>query len=1228
MAENTWKSPPSLCCSIGVFLVLLLAQMGSLFAIDLPDKFNDRTILSQLRDPASMAFAPDGRIFWGERISGKLRVAAYNPVSGNWEIEARPFFTFEVPPNRHRSAGLRGFCFDPNFQENGYVYAFYMKDNPRHNRVVRIQADPANPNVALPGSEEVLISLPFNSSTSSGSHNGGDILFGNDGNLYFTTGDGWNGGDHVQSLSTYTGKLFRIRPDGSIPTDNPFYSQTIGDYRAIYSLGLRNPYTMALHPESGNIYINDAVGSKKATVYLVETNGSRVGANFGHDGFGGIGNLENPWTNVSIGGKILVTGGAWYPQNGYWPESYRGSYFAALWGSNSGDPGSIVQVQSENDLSKIQFATNVIRPPRLKPVMCKIGPDGNLYYMLTDYETGDAEIHVVQYTGIPTVAAPQFNPQGGPYDDPIQVQLQSATPGVRIHFTRDNTPPNETSPLYTESLLIDTSTILRAIAYAPGLQASNESVVEYTIGPIPNISPIADAGPDVSAELFSTVTLNGSNSYDPDGNSLEISETWEQIGGPAVNILDADETVANFTPILVGSYTFRITVTDIQGAFATDVVVVRVVEEIPDVLDNLIARWTMEEGEGNIVEDYSANAHRGTIDGNTWSEDSPDQSAYSLAFDGEDDRASLGSLDLTGSAMTISLWFKADDWGVSDARFISKASGQQDEEHLWMLSTLQGDKLRFRLKTNGITKTLISPNGTLSTETWTHIAAVYDGTSMRLYKDGIQVAVTSKSGNINSDPNVLAALGNQPEGVGGGQRPFDGLLDEVRIYGRALSHQEIEVVKNANPSIDPDSTPSNQAPEVNWISPEQAIGYQYGTPITFEVGAKDPDGNIENVVFYWDGNVNGEKSVSPYTNTIIGNQPGIHEAICVAFDNEGASDTTETLRIYIFPEQDSLPPLPEIPAIVSYNFVEQSGLRVYDVSNYGPALHMNIEDPNSVQWMTDGLQLLNPTILKSSIPPLKIVEACRQTGEISLEAWVTPNNFTQFGPARIMSFSQNPYYRNFTLGQEANAYEARLRTTRSDNNGRPGLLAPEGTISLSKTHLVFTRKRNGQAAIYVNGVLESTFYRPGDFSNWNSGYEWVLGNELTEDRPWLGTLHQVAVYNVALEEPYIHQRFERGKPEQTFYALPGNIRRIGVDRPEGTLKVFPNPAAERINISREALGSPLLLGIYDIHGKLLSKPIYLLGKKTEIDISRLSPGMYFLNEISPSSTLNSIFIKQ
>ncbi|MEO1370517.1 MAG: PQQ-dependent sugar dehydrogenase, partial [Acidobacteriota bacterium] len=329
----------SVWSTFGVAAVLAVALLpGTSDAIELPDGFESVQVIGALESPAGLVFAPDGRLFIAERITGRLRVAERDGDA--WTLLDDPFYTFDVPrdgdgnPEAHRSAGLRDLAFDPDYANNGYVYAFYMRHDPRHNRVVRLEADPQDPNRALPGSETLLFEMPFAAGESSGSHNGGAVEFGADGLLYFTTGDGWNGGDDVQSLATYTGKVFRIEADGSIPTNNPFYNQAAGPLRAIYALGLRNPFSMSREPTTGDLFVNDARGSDKADIYRVAP-----AANYGHDGFDGIGAETEPFADGGVPGGRVITGGAWYPADpgpGAFPETYRGSYFIALWGSNGG----------------------------------------------------------------------------------------------------------------------------------------------------------------------------------------------------------------------------------------------------------------------------------------------------------------------------------------------------------------------------------------------------------------------------------------------------------------------------------------------------------------------------------------------------------------------------------------------------------------------------------------------------------------------------------------------------------------------------------------------------------------------------------------------------------------------------------------------------------------------------------------------------------------------------
>ncbi len=116
-----------------------------------------------------------------------------------------------------------------------------------------------------------------------------------------------------------------------------------------------------------------------------------------------------------------------------------------------------------------------------------------------------------------------------------------------------------------------------------------------------------------------------------------------------------------------------------------------------------------------------------------------------------------------------------------------------------MLSIVDGPKLRFRLKTDGLTSTLVAGSGTLDLGVWTHAVATYDGVAMRIYKDGILVGNLSKSGSLSTDPAVPARIGRNPDGYG----PWDGIIDDLRIYDRALNEEEIATLFSGAPEDPP-----------------------------------------------------------------------------------------------------------------------------------------------------------------------------------------------------------------------------------------------------------------------------------------------------------------------------------------------------------------------------------------------------------------------------------------
>lgn len=202
------------------------------------------------------------------------------------------------------------------------------------------------------------------------------------------------------------------------------------------------------------------------------------------------------------------------------------------------------------------------------------------------------------------------------------------------------------------------------------------------------------------------------------------------------------------------------------------------------------AHWKLDESSGTSAADSTTNGLTGTLtNGPTW-QSTGGQISGALSFDGTDDRVDLGSMDVSGSAITISAWMRADDFDVSDARLVSKASGVNEADHYWMLSTINTAGLRFRLKTDGTTSTLISADNVVASGQWYHVSVVYDGLEMKIYRNAELVASTPKTGNISTSGAVPAAIGDQPQGA----RAFDGLIDDVRIYNRALSSADIKAL--------------------------------------------------------------------------------------------------------------------------------------------------------------------------------------------------------------------------------------------------------------------------------------------------------------------------------------------------------------------------------------------------------------------------------------------------
>lgn len=219
-----------------------------------------------------------------------------------------------------------------------------------------------------------------------------------------------------------------------------------------------------------------------------------------------------------------------------------------------------------------------------------------------------------------------------------------------------------------------------------------------------------------------------------------------------------------------------------------------------------------------------------------------------------------------------------------------------------------------------------------------------------------------------------------------------------------------------------------------------------------------------------------------------------------------------------------------------YVFNEGSGATIHDVSGVGAPLDLHASDAHGLEWQPDGLRISAPVTIASATPATKIIEACRAANEITIEAWIRPRDLSQTSPMRIVTLSADVSHRNVTLQQGAfqsprtpsTFYHARLRTTTTDPEGMPAIATPPGSTTQQLTHIIYTRAASGETRIYLNGAQQASGRVSGTFANWDATYRLMLTNEISGDRPWLGEYRMVAIYDRALTEADVAQRFAAG----------------------------------------------------------------------------------------------------
>jgi glucose/arabinose dehydrogenase len=537
-------------------------EIGSVESAVVPTGFVDDLIASGIPSPTAMAFAPDGRLFVAQQ-NGSLRVITNaNPPA----LLSTPFLNVTVSSSGER--GLLGIAFDPAFATNRFVYVYYTATSPAiHNRVSRFTASSTNPNVAQAGSETILLEL--NNLSSATNHNGGAMHFGPDGMLYIAVGENANR-NNAQTLGNLLGKMLRINSNGSIPTNNPFFNQATGNNRAIWALGLRNPFTFAFQPGTGRMFIND-VGE----VTWEEINDGISGSNYGWpqtEGPTSVAGVRAPLFAYQHGSSsttgCAITGGAFYnPSTVQFPSTYVGRYFFGDFCSGW------IRTFTPSSGATAGFATGLS-----SVVDIKVRTDGTLWYLQRGGSPA-GQVRRVRFAQNqpPTITQHPSNLTVAAGQQATFTVAASGSQPLSFQWQRNGTNiSGATSPtLSFTAASADNGAAFRSVVTNSFGTATSNSATLTVSGTAPTASITTPASGTTYA-AGTNVNFSGTGTDPQDGNLPASAFTWEVVFhhdththpffGPQSGITSGSVAIPNRGEVATNVfYRFRLTVRDSGG---------------------------------------------------------------------------------------------------------------------------------------------------------------------------------------------------------------------------------------------------------------------------------------------------------------------------------------------------------------------------------------------------------------------------------------------------------------------------------------------------------------------------------------------------------------------------------------------------------------------------------------------------------------------------------------
>jgi glucose/arabinose dehydrogenase/chitodextrinase len=542
-------------------------------------RFQNDVLATGFDLPTNIEFLPDGRMLVVE-LQGTILVLP-PPYT---QPDPTPFLQLTSVGTAGVQQGLYDMVLDPNFATNHYYYVFYTP-KPEKDRLSRFTAN-ASLTGTIDGSEVVLYQDP---DYANNEHHGGAVAFGNDGKLYFTTGEHFQP-QLSQNLASPRGKIHRINPDGSVPTDNPFYDGSGPNWDSVWALGLRNPFRAYYDSPSGKFYVGD-VGGNVASTAVEELDVGTRGANYGWPNSEGPCSppCTSPIYSYRHNGRDAAIVAGFVYHGSQFPSSYRGSFFFADYAQNWIKRLTFDASGNVNGVYNFEPINGSADGPTGDVVFMTEGPDGALYYVDLGYSdttntAGLSKIRRIRFINggnQPPVAVAAANPTSGP--PPLSVSFSSAgstdPEGQNLTYQwtfGDSTTSTAANPthIYTQS-----GQYTARLTVSDGSDSTQSAPITIRVGNVPTPS-ILSPEDNSSFQAGDEITFSGDATDTEDGALPDSAFTWNidflheghvHPGTPISGLKSGSFTIPTEGHDFSGNTRYRITLTvvDSDGLTAT-----------------------------------------------------------------------------------------------------------------------------------------------------------------------------------------------------------------------------------------------------------------------------------------------------------------------------------------------------------------------------------------------------------------------------------------------------------------------------------------------------------------------------------------------------------------------------------------------------------------------------------------------------------------------------------